>query len=123
MKFRIIPMVILFILLASSAQLGQQVSPSDSTIPSLDTVSFSNSASNGNGIDSVFLYASLSALGEYTAGQRAPLKGQTGNIYRLAVDSKLWSQWSLQYPVTYVFELTDIKDLNVWRCEQFEFSL
>jgi hypothetical protein len=43
------------------------------------------------------------------------LKGQREKIYRIAVDSTLWSKWGLEYPVTYVFELTDISDLNVWQ--------
>jgi hypothetical protein len=114
MKF-IVLIVVLFVLSASFARPVQPVSPSDDAILSLNTIDRNSTASNGNNIDSVFLYSSFSGLGGNTTGQRTPLKGRTENMYRLVVDSTLWDKWGLQYPVTYVFELTDIKDLNVWR--------
>jgi hypothetical protein len=45
------------------------------------------------------------------------LKGGEEKIFQLSVDKTLWEKWGLCYPVTYLFETSDLSSITVSCCD------
>ena len=49
------------------------------------------------------------------ASSLSTLKGREDKIFQLSVDKTLWEKWGLCYPATYLFESSDLSQIEVFR--------